>query len=123
MNLLFVCSFGRDRSATAAALYDGQDGIKATHGGVHRHAKIPVTAAMVRAADTVIVFTRQHEWAVRRVFRGEIEGKAVLCLHIENRYARGSAELTHRIIQEMQRVLPGLSAPAGGEKGGAHVTR
>jgi predicted protein tyrosine phosphatase len=116
MNLLFVCSFGKDRSATASALYDGHDGIAATHGGVHRHAKTPVTPAMIRAADTVIVFTRQHEWTVRRVFRDEIEGKPVLCLHIENRYARGSADLTHRIIREMQRVLPSVTVPV---KGGA----
>jgi predicted protein tyrosine phosphatase len=115
MKLLFVCSFGRDRSATAAALYDGHNGIAATHGGVHAHAKIPVTAAMVRAADTVIVFTRQHEWIVRRLFRDEIEGKPVLCLHIENRYARGAADLTHRIIQEMQRILPSVTVPAKGD--------
>ena len=122
MNLLFVCSFGRDRSATAAALYDGQAGIAATHGGVHRHAHKPVTPAMVRSADTVIVFTRQHEWTVRRLFRDEIEGKLVLCLHIENRYQRGSSDLVERIKREMQRVLPSL-AQASAEKGESHVTR
>jgi predicted protein tyrosine phosphatase len=116
MNLLFVCSFGRDRSATAAGLYDGQDGIKAKHAGVSRHAYTPLTGEKVRWADTVIVFTRQHEWTVRRLFRDEIEGKPVLCLQIENRYQRGSPDLTRRIKQEMQRVLPSVTVSG---KGGA----
>jgi predicted protein tyrosine phosphatase len=108
MHLLFVCSFGRDRSAAAAALYDGLGGITTKHAGVHRHAVVPLTAEQVRWADQIICFTPQHVAALRRGFRGLTDGKPVVCLGIENRYARGSAELVARIRHEMQRVLAAL---------------
>jgi predicted protein tyrosine phosphatase len=108
MHLLFVCSFGRDRSATAAALYDGLGGITTKHAGVHRHAVVPLTAEQVCWADQIICFTPQHVAAVRRGFRGLMYGKPIVCLGIENRYRRGSAELERRIRREMQRVLSSL---------------
>jgi predicted protein tyrosine phosphatase len=108
MHLLFICSFGRDRSATAAALYHGQQGIAAQHAGVHRHAVVPLTAEQIRWADQIVCFTAQHVAAVRRTFGAELAGKPIVCLDIENRYARGSAELVARIRHEMQRVLSSL---------------
>ena len=66
MRLLFVCSFGRDRSATAAALYHGFAGIEAKHGGVHRHAHTPATADLVQWADQIVCFTALIRWGRRR---------------------------------------------------------
>lgn len=112
-HLLFVCTFGRDRSATAAAMYDGIDGITADYGGVHPLAKRPVTDAMLLTADRIICFERSHVLALERRWtdRPTFPWKPPTVLNIANRYSKAAMALQLLISARMRQRVPELGSP------------
>ena len=110
--ILFVCSFGKDRSRTGADLYK-LTGYKTDFGGVHPLAYRQLTAAQLAWADLIVTFTRNHREKVEALAAWHnigVEGKSV-CLQIQNRYKHGDVDLDRRIIQEMRKVAPDLVHP------------
>jgi len=111
-NILFVCSYGRDRSATAAAMYHGINDLKTDHGGVHPQAKRPVTAAMIDAADLIVCFEEHHRKGLERlVSKVKLVGKRSVVLSIANRYGRGSMTLQLLISARMRQRVRELGEP------------
>ena len=121
MNILFVCSFGRDRSATGAKLYRVLPEFVTDHAGVHPHAHRPLQEAQVTWADLIVTFTRDHLTHLCLQCPAAMIGKEVVCLNIQNRYAKGAKELEDRILTEMQRCRPDLPSPRQMRHGGASV--
>lgn len=112
VRLLFVCSYGKDRSATAAALYLAHDPtILARHGGMHRLAYRPVQKADVVWATTIVVFMPHHATQLRAKFAGCVDDKPVVCLGIDNRYQFGARALEAWIIREMRTRIGWISHP------------
>lgn len=111
MRILFVCSYGRDRSATAAALYRSVEGIETDHGGTYEQAHTPLNDWQVAWADLIVVFTAHHQVQLRHRFGGLLDRKPVICLGIENRYPKGSAVLCRRIVRAMRHQVQGIAHP------------
>ena len=109
MNLLFVCTMGRDRSYTAARWYHGLNGIDARYGGAHPHAHVPITREAMEWADRIITFEPHHQASLTQRFGG-LPHVPMVCLEIRNWYQRDSPLLRTRIAQEMARVCPDLPA-------------
>lgn len=70
MNILFVCTEGRCRSKTAAAIFNGLQGIKARHAGIHPRAEVEISPYLIEWADEIFCMERRHETHIRGVFPG-----------------------------------------------------
>lgn len=111
MKVLFVCSFGRDRSPTAAGLYHGLEGWEARSGGLHARSQNPVTEKKLRWADVIVTFMPDHTAELRRRFGPLLDGRRIECLEIANTFTVGAPLLKDLIAQRMQGRLVGLPTP------------
>lgn len=113
MKLLFVCSFGRDRSPTAAAIYQ-EIGYDVRYGGVKPKAFQALTKEDLEWAEVVLVFSSAVLVQLGELCGGFVKGKHIINLDIPNRYLFGAPALQHRIIQAMRKWLPELDHPEPG---------
>lgn len=110
MKLLFVCSFGRDRSPTAAALYQ-EIGYDVRYGGVKPKAFQPLAKDDLEWAEIVVVFSSVVLIQLGDLCGGIIKGKQIVNLDIKNQYLFGAPALQHKIIRAMRKWLPELDHP------------
>ncbi len=105
MKVLFVCGFGRDRSATAAVMYQGIGGVEARWGGINEAAVVPVGREAFAWADVVVYFEALHRRKAQRRFGETIDkGKRRYVLGIANRYRARAMGLQLMIAAKMDQV-------------------
>ncbi len=100
MHLLFVCSHGRHRSVTAAALFS-QHGHDTRSAGCHPGAARPVTLADLEWADHIYVFERNHRNRLRSQWPTVYQTKSIHCCYIPDEWDAHDPELITLITKRM----------------------
>ncbi len=103
---LFVCSQNKLRSPTAEQIFAGRSGIEVSSAGTNHDAENPLTGELIVWADMIIVMERTHRSKIRQKFRDGLDGKAIVCLDIPDRYRFMEPALIALIEARMARHLP-----------------
>jgi predicted protein tyrosine phosphatase len=100
INILFVCSQGRHRSRTAAAVAaECLPGAHTRYAGVLADADVPVTEDDVRWAELIVCMENYHRNRLRRRYRG-LSGK-IRVWHLPDEFERGEPALVSRIRERL----------------------
>src|SRR5689334_23381122 len=106
--ILFVCAQNRIRSLTAEKIFAGSLLYDVKSRGVALTARIKLTAADIRWADTIFVMEKKHLDRIKENFHAALAGKKMVCLFIEDIYKPMSLEL---ITALRERLAPHLTLP------------
>jgi predicted protein tyrosine phosphatase len=99
MNVLFVCSRNRRRSATAEAIFADLKGINTLSAGTSVDAVTPLTADLIEWADLILAMETVHRRRLRVRFGSLLRDKRIGVLGIPDKYEYGDAELIRRLRQ------------------------
>ena len=107
MNLLFICSRNRRRSATAEAIFASEAGHSALSAGTSADAEIQVSADLLEWADVVFSMERVHHRKLYQRFPRLMRGKRAIVLGVPDRYdymdERLIALLKGKVAQHIER--------------------
>jgi predicted protein tyrosine phosphatase len=87
MKLLFVCSRGRLRSATAETLFSTCEGLEVLSAGTNPDAVTPLSADLIEWADIVFVMEAAHSRKMNQKFGPLLCRKRVIVLGIPDEYS------------------------------------
>jgi predicted protein tyrosine phosphatase len=97
MNILFICNQGRNRSRTAAKLFENR--FKTKSAGLYRDR--PVTRQQLFWADTIIVMEDLQRTEISKRFPDVYLQKRILVLGITDMYRYEQPELTEALQSKM----------------------
>ena len=86
MNLLFVCSANKLRSATAETVFCEVEGIDAIGAGTDKDAPTTVDSELIEWADIIFMMERTHKNKVTRSFNRLLKNKRIIVLDIPDDY-------------------------------------
>ncbi len=98
MNLLFICTENRLRSATAETALSEFDGITAIGCGTNKDAITPMSGDLIMWADIVFVMQKSHKKKVTAKFKELLKDTKLICLGIPDNYDYMDPELI-RILE------------------------
>ncbi len=93
MNLLFICTENKLRSATAEAVFSEYEGVAAIGAGTNKDAATTVSGDLIEWADVIFVMDQIHKNKVTRKYRDLLKGKHLVCLDIPDRFKYMDTEL------------------------------
>lgn len=105
VNLLFVCSRNRWRSATAEAIYRNSVSHKVKSGGTEPSAVVKVSAKNISWSDIIFVMEKKHKLRLEEKFTEEIRNKTIVVLNIDDDYEYMDAELVEMIKTSVEPYL------------------
>ena len=103
--LLFVCSANRDRSPTAAYIYNSHPGIETKSAGVSSSAYIRLTVELLDWADVIFCMEEYHEQYIRREHPEAIASKKIHNLALPDYYEYMEPRLVSLIKERMEPLL------------------
>ncbi|WP_293784103.1 protein tyrosine phosphatase [uncultured Pedobacter sp.] len=106
MNILFVCSRNKWRSATAETMYKNHPGQQVRSAGTEPSARIKINAKMIEWADVIFVMEKKHKQRITDRFPQEVYEKEIIILDIPDDYQYMDKELIEEIDSK---VAPYLS--------------
>src|ERR1700757_407653 len=86
LKLLFICSQNRIRSLTAEHMLQGVPGYAVKSAGTEPRSRIRVNEGHLGWADLIFVMEKKHKRILEENFGEALQGKSVVCLHIEDVY-------------------------------------
>jgi predicted protein tyrosine phosphatase len=86
MNILFVCSRNKWRSATAETIFKNHPIHQVRSAGTEPSARIKLSAKLLNWADLIFVMERKHKQRIREKFAHQIEHAAIIVLDIPDEY-------------------------------------
>jgi len=101
MNLLFVCTAGRQRSPTGAELYRNK-GYKTNFAGAWGSGSRALTANKLRWADKVIVMETRHQQFILTNFRNAVDPSNIIVLGIPDIYFKNAPELQQLLEEKVE---------------------
>ena len=93
MNLLFICTENKLRSATAQDVFMEYEGINAIGAGTNKDAVTPVSGDLIEWADIIFVMENGHRKKITKKFNSLLKDKKIVCLDVPDIYDRGDPEL------------------------------
>ena len=108
MNILFVCSRNKWRSATAETIFKNNDKHDVRSAGTAPSAVVKVSAKNVLWADIIFVMEKKHKQILVEKFPGETTDKNIIVLDIEDNYQYMDAELIDIIKSSVEPHLDDL---------------
>ncbi|TCC94122.1 protein tyrosine phosphatase [Pedobacter frigiditerrae] len=105
MNVLFVCSRNKWRSATAETIYQNHPIHQVRSAGTAASARIKINAKMINWADLIFVMEKRHKQILNESFSAALEEKEMIILDIPDDYQYMDEEL---IIEIETKVSPYL---------------
>ena len=105
MNVLFVCSENKLRSATAEAIYSGHESIVAIGAGTNKDAITPVTGDLIQWADVILAMEEGHRIKIAKKFQRMLKGKKLAVLSISDNYAYMDEGLIQLLRKRVPRYL------------------
>lgn len=93
MNILFVCSRNKWRSATAETIYKSSQEHNVKSAGTEPSAKVRISAKHILWADIIFVMEKKHKQRIMANFPDEIASKQLIILDIEDDYQYMDEEL------------------------------
>jgi protein-tyrosine phosphatase len=97
VNILFICSRNKWRSATAETIYKASQEHSVQSAGTEPSAKNNVSAKMVLWADIIFAMEKKHKQRLIEKFPEETAQKNIVILHIEDEYKYMDEELINMI--------------------------
>jgi predicted protein tyrosine phosphatase len=79
MNVLFVCSQNRLRSPTAEQTFASRPGISVASAGTNADSENPLTAELVKWADSIFVMEKAHRKKVQKRYKAELKDTRLIC--------------------------------------------
>lgn len=101
LNLLFVCTENRLRSATAEEVFSAYESISAIGAGTNSDAETTVSGDLIEWADVVFVMEQIHRSKVSKKFGDLLRGKRLICLSIPDKYERMQPELVRLLERKV----------------------
>ena len=102
MNLLFVCSENKLRSATAESVFSNYPGFKAIGAGTNKDANTPVSGDLIEWADVVFVMEPIHKQKLVKKFSELLKNKKLTVLAIPDNYKYMDSELIQRLKESVK---------------------
>ncbi len=93
MNILFVCSRNKWRSATAESIYRNCQDHNVKSAGTEPSAVVKVSAKLINWADIIFAMEKRHKERLLQNFPDEAREKAIIILDIEDNYEYMDTEL------------------------------
>lgn len=97
MNILFVCSRNKWRSATAETIYKNHSEHQVRSAGTEPSARIKLNAKHVIWADLIFVMERKHKQRIEEKFSEEIADKKIVIMDIPDEYQYMDKELIEEL--------------------------
>ncbi|MEH3113597.1 low molecular weight protein tyrosine phosphatase family protein [Pedobacter terrae] len=97
MNILFVCSRNRWRSATAEAMYKNHPEHQVRSAGTEPSARIKINSKLIIWADLTFVMEKKHKQRITERFTDEVYEKEIITLDIPDDYQYMDRELIEEI--------------------------
>ena len=101
MNILFVCSRNKWRSATAETIYKNHPGHEVRSAGTAPSARIKINAKHIIWADAIFVMEKRHKQIISERFPEEVAEKELIILNIPDDYQYMDEELIEEITSKM----------------------
>ena len=106
MNLLFICSRNRRRSATAEAVFSGIQGHSVLSAGTTPDAETPVSADLIEWADIFFAMESVHRRRLNQRFATALRSKRLIVLGIPDQYRFMDQELIDILRTKVSEHLP-----------------
>ncbi|MDQ1141086.1 low molecular weight protein tyrosine phosphatase family protein [Pedobacter agri] len=97
MNILFVCSRNKWRSATAETIYKNHPEHQVRSAGTEPSARIKLNAKHVIWADLIFVMEKKHKQRIKEKFSEEIVDKKIVIMDIPDEYQYMDKELIEEL--------------------------
>jgi len=97
MNILFVCSRNKWRSATAETIYKNHPEHQVRSAGTTPSARIKLNAKHIIWADFIFVMEKKHKRRIAEKFSEEITDKEIIVLDIPDDYQYMDKELIEEL--------------------------
>ncbi|MBO9674946.1 MAG: protein tyrosine phosphatase [Sphingobacteriaceae bacterium] len=97
MNILFVCSRNKWRSATAETIYKNHPEHQVRSAGTAPSARIKITSKLIIWADLIFVMEKKHKQRIVEHFPQESYEKDIIVLDIPDDYQYMDEELIEEI--------------------------
>lgn len=108
MNILFVCSRNRWRSATAETIFRDNRNHQVKSAGTEPSAVMRVSAKHIVWADIIFAMEKRHKERLREKYPDETNDKRIIVLDIEDDYQYMDAELIEIIRLSVLPYIDGL---------------
>lgn len=105
MNILFVCSRNKWRSATAETIYKNHPDHQVRSAGTAASARIKINAKLIIWADLIFVMEKKHQQMITRCFPEELYDKEVVILDIPDDYQYMDGELIEELTVKVSDYL------------------
>jgi len=105
MNILFVCSRNKWRSATAETIYQNHQEHNVKSAGTEPSARVKINAKHIAWANLIFVMEKKHKQRITEKFREEITGKELIVLDIPDDYQYMDEELIEEITTKVSPYL------------------
>lgn len=97
MNILFVCSRNKWRSATAETIYKNHPDHQVRSAGTEPSARIKINVKLIIWADLIFVMEKKHKQRITARFPEESDGKEMIILDIPDDYQYMDEELIEEL--------------------------
>jgi predicted protein tyrosine phosphatase len=97
VNILFICSRNKWRSATAETIYKNHADHQVRSAGTEPSARIKISAKLIIWADLIFVMEKKHKQRIVERFAEEIHEKEIIILDIPDDYQYMDEELIDEI--------------------------
>lgn len=105
MNILFVCSRNKWRSATAETIYKNHPDHQVRSAGTEPSARIKISAKLIVWADMIFVMEKKHKQRITERFADESNEKEIITLEIPDDYQYMDEELIEEIRAKVEGYL------------------
>ncbi|MFC1224339.1 low molecular weight protein tyrosine phosphatase family protein [Pedobacter sp. BG31] len=105
MNILFVCSRNKWRSATAETMYKNHHEHQVRSAGTEPSARIKINAKLIVWADLIFVMEKKHKQRITERFPHEVYEKEMITLDIPDDYQYMDEALIEEIDSKVTHYL------------------
>lgn len=93
VNILFVCTENKLRSATAEEVFSAYEGVEAIGAGTNQDAPTPVSGDLIEWADVILVMEQSHRNKISKKYAQQLKGKKLAVLGIPDNFIYMDPEL------------------------------
>jgi protein-tyrosine phosphatase len=108
VNILFVCSRNKWRSATAETIFKGSQNHNVKSAGTEPSAVVKISAKTILWADIIFAMEKRHKERLTEKFPDETKNKKIIVLNIEDNYHYMDTELIESIRKSVEPYLDHL---------------
>jgi predicted protein tyrosine phosphatase len=104
INLLFVCTINKMRSATAHEIYKDDHRFEVKSAGTSNTANTVLSKELLDWANSIVVMEKNHRNFIRKHFPDTYQSKKIVCLYIPDEFDFMQTELISILKQKVEDV-------------------